>query len=110
MITLEHLVNSGEDFGVHCPREPEYRELIEYIYDVYPMKQNRRINMLNAWVEYKEDTVVYPNLLNCNPVIHGRTGGPASLRRQIYKFSDLEVCLDLPIERSDMDISSMLGL
>ena len=110
MISLEHLVSSGYDFGVHCPSKADVELLVGYIYEKYPEKHNRHKSLIEAWDDYREDTIIYPNILNCNQTNYGRLGGPASLRRKIYRMCDLEVPEDLPIESSDMDLDSMLGL
>lgn len=110
MISLEHLVNIGYDFGVHCPSKADVELLVGYIYEKYPEKRNRHISLIEAWDDYREDTIIYPNILNCNQANYGRLGGPASLRRKIYRMSDLEILEELPIEQSDMDLSFMLGL
>ena len=110
MITLERLMETGKDFGIHCPTRADAELLVGYIYERYPYKYNKSVNMLDIWDDYKEDTIIYPNLNNYNWINYGRVGGPASFRRPIYEFSELETPLDLPIEPSDMDINYMLGL
>ena len=110
MITLDHLIKNGEDFGVHCPSRADVEMLVGYIYETYPEKRHRHIDLISSWDDYKQDTIIYPNLLNCNQTNYGRVGGPASLRRKIYEISELKIPEELPIERSDMDICSMLGL
>lgn len=110
MITLEHLVDTGEDFGIHCQTREEARVLVGHIYDEYPTKQNGRVDMFDIWDHFKENTVIFPNILNCNWSMYGRLGGNASRKRKIYEFSVLKVPDELPIEQSDMDISLMLGL
>lgn len=109
MITLEHLLETGKDFGIHCPTREDARILVEHIYDKYPAKHNQRVDMFDVWDHFEENTVIFPNILNCNWSMYGRVGGNASRSRRIYEFSDLEVP-DLPIEKSDMDIVLMLGL
>ena len=110
MITLAHLTDTGKDFGVHCPTKEDAITLVRHIYSVYPEKQNQRVDMYNAWDEFRENTVIFPNILNCNWAMYGRLGGNASMKRKIYSMLDLEVPDDLPIQQSDMDIGYMLGL
>lgn len=110
MITLEHLLYTRKDFGVHCPTREDARLLIEHIYDKYPSKYNKQVDMFDIWDHFGENTVIFPNILNCNWSMYGRLGGNASRRRIIYEFSELEIPDELPIGQSDMDIESMLGL
>lgn len=110
MITFEHCLSEGKDFGVHCATREEAQALIEYIYVVYPEKRNLHLDLLSLWDRHAENTVIFPNILNCNWAMSGRLNGNASRKRRIYEFFELEVIDDLPIEQSDMDISSILGL
>ena len=110
MITFEHCLSEGKDFGVHCATREEVQALAEYIYSNYPEKKNPYIDICTNWGRYAENTVVFPNILNCNWAMVGRLGGNAARKRRVYEFFELEVIDDLPIERSDMDIESILGL
>lgn len=107
MISLGHLLADGKDIGIHCPTKENVETLVAYIYEVYPEKKNMRFDLLDSWNRYGEDTVIFPNILNCNWAMSGRLGGNASRKRVIFEFSDLETPEDLPIEQSDMDISSL---
>lgn len=53
MITLEHLVDTGEDFGIHCQTREEARVLVEHIYEKYPTKKNGRVDMFDIWDQFK---------------------------------------------------------
>lgn len=110
MIDLEYLIAKGEDFGIHCPREAEFDALVNHINENYPLKRNERIDKFRAWRDFGSAIVVYPNFHNCNRMSYGRLGGNASLRRKIYGFFELSPIEDLPIEKSDMDLSFILGL
>lgn len=110
MIALGQCLVGGVDFGVHCATKEEVQILVNYIYEVYPEKKNMREDLLNAWDRFGYDTVIFPNILNCNWAMAGRVGGNASRKRKIYEFYELKTIDDLPIEQSDMDLCSMLGL
>ena len=111
MISLEHILEKREDFGVRCYTKEEVATLVEYIYYTHPEKRNENVNVFCAWDHFKEDTIIYPNFWNCNKLTFGRVGGKPSFKRPIYEFFELNVpSFDLPIEQSDMDISFMLGL
>lgn len=110
MPSFEDLLAHHEDFGIHCETREDASALIEYIYVTYPHKRNENFDMFSVWDHNQEDTIIYPNFWNCNKVNFGRVGGPASFRRKVYEFCELELRPELPIEQSDMDIFSMLGL
>lgn len=110
MITLAHLAESRIDFGVHCPTKEDVITLVRHIYSTYPEKQNQRVDLYEAWDAFGCNTVIFPNLFNCNWAMYGRLGGNAACKRKIYAMCDLEVPDELPIEQSDMSLSSMLGL
>lgn len=110
MIALGQCLVGGVDFGVHCATKEDAQTLVKYIYEVYPEKKNMREDLLNAWDRFGEDTVIFPNILNCNWAMAGRVGGNASRKRKIYEFYELNTIDDLPIEQSDMDFDSLLGI
>ena len=110
MISLKHLLVDGKDIGIHCPTKEEVEALVAYIYEVYPEKKNMRFNLLDSWDKFGKDTVIFPNILNCNWAMSGRLGGNASRKRAIFEFSELEMPEDLPIEQSDIPVLDLLGL
>ena len=110
MISLEHILEKREDFGVHCQTKEEAAALVEYIYNIRPEKRNENVDMFCAWDQFKEDTIIYPNFWNCNKTTYGKVGGMPSFKRRIYEYRNLDIPSDLPIEQSDMDIGLMLGL
>ena len=84
MISLEHLIAQGEDFGVHCSTESEFHILINHISANYPLKRNERIDKFRAWSDFGSSIVVYPNFHNCNRMSYGRLGGNASLSNRRF--------------------------
>ena len=109
MISLDHLIKQGMDFGVHCSTGAEFHTLVNHINANYPLKRNERIDKLRAWSDFGSSIVVYPNFHNCNKMSYGRLGGQASHKRRIYEFFELQPIEDLPIEQSDMDISLLFS-
>lgn len=109
MITLDG-IPENQSFGVHCPTLDSAEIFIKYVESKFPHKKNTSMDLLECWQQFKEDTVYYPHLDDIHKMNYGRVGGSASFRRKIYEFSDLVIIAELPIEQSDMDISSMLGL
>ena len=109
MISFEG-IPENQAFGVHCQTRDRAEALIEYVESTYPHKKNTHMDLLANWNHFKEDTIYYPHLDDFHKMNFGCVGGSASFRRKIYEFDDLVVIKELPIEQSDMDIGSMLGL
>lgn len=110
MISLERLFEIGEDSCVHCSNKADAAVLVNSVYENYPEKINQRFDMIEGWDMFGENTVYYPNFFNVNKMCYGRLGSRASSRRRVFEFYELVAIPELPIEKSDIDISSMLGI